>query len=79
MTKYKRRSGHLIQIPDGRTVVRFNDQPLLKEHKKVVLHLLNEDYSLQKEGEKELTLVKTIEEYNTMIKDPGCKAIGMID
>lgn len=71
-----RNPGMIIQIPDGRKVIRYNKQPLLKKGK-VVLHLLNEDYSLKISEGKEATIFKPVDEYNAML--PGSKLIGYVD
>jgi hypothetical protein len=71
------RPGNIMKLPDGRLAVRYNKQDLLKDHNKVVLHLLNDDFSLQLKDGKEVTVIKTVEDYNSML--PQCEAVGMID
>jgi len=73
-----RNPGQLAKMEDGRLVVIYNNQPLLKEKKKVVVHLLDDNFGyIQGEDGKPKTLLFDIDEYNQKIKSwQGC---GKVD
>lgn len=73
-----RNPGTLALMPDGRKVVIYDKQPLLKEQKKVVVHLMGDDFNLiQGEDGKPKTLLFDLADYNEKIKT--WKGIGKVD
>jgi hypothetical protein len=72
-----RNPGTLAKMEDGRLVVIFNAQPLLKEKKKVIVYLLNESYEFIKENGKPKTLLFDLDNYNQIIKK--WTACGKVD
>lgn len=72
-----RRPGTLALLPDGRKAVIYNDQPLLKSHGKIVVHLMGDDYNLIVENGKEKTLLFDVDKYTEIIKT--WKGIGKVD
>lgn len=73
-----RRPGIMLKLPDGRIVIRYNKQPLLQERNKVVLHLLNDNFTLQKDEKgNEKTVLRDVSKYNEML--PSCQLIGYVD
>jgi hypothetical protein len=78
MNTGKRNPGTLIQLQDGRIAVVYNYQPLLKI-KKVVFHLLDENFKPIMNGDKQKTLVWDLDAYNKAAKEKTIKGIGKID
>lgn len=72
-----RRSGTIAQMSDGRKIIIFNDQPLLKDKKKVVVYLINEDYELIIDNGEPKTLLFDLKVYNEAAKT--WTAIGKVD
>jgi hypothetical protein len=74
-----RNPGKLIKLKDGRKVILYNNQPLIKSGR-VVLHLIDDDYNIQTdETGKAKTILKNIEEWNEENRQGLHKGIGMVD
>lgn len=67
----------MLKLPDNRIVIRYNQQPLLGSHNKVVLHLLNDDLSLKKKDNEEMTILKDVSVYNEMLNKS--ELVGYVD
>lgn len=73
-----KRPGIMLKLPDGRVVIRYNKQPLLQEHNRVVLNLLNDDLSLKKDNDQaEVKILKSVAAYNEMLSK--CELVGYVD
>ncbi len=74
-----RRSGTLILLQDGRKVIMYDKQPLIKQGR-VVLHLIDDSYNLIKdETGKEKTIIKPLTAWNEENKNGLNKGIGKVD
>jgi len=70
--------GQIIKLKDGRVVIMYNSQPLLKAYQKVVLHLVDENYNwLKDEKGHPKRLIFDNEKYQDQVL--GGIKIGMID
>lgn len=69
--------GKLVTLPDGRTCIIYNSQPLVKEDK-ILLHLVDKDYKLILDKKKKpKTIIKDFEIY---IEECGkYNVIGYVD
>jgi len=71
-------SGKIIRLDDGRLVIVYNNQPLLKESGKIVMHLIGDDYkALLGEDKKQKTILKDLSDYNLQCKN--WQLIGFVD
>lgn len=71
-------SGAIVQLADGRKVIVYNNQPLLKMAKKVILNLIDENYNCIKGDDgKPKVIIKDISAYNVEMK--AAKLIGYVD
>lgn len=75
----KKKPGVLLQLPDGRMVKVLNEQPLLKEHNKVIMHLIDQEYNVIMEFGKPKILMRSLEQYNLENQQEINKLIGHID
>lgn len=74
-----RRSGTLILLQDGRKVIMYDNQPLIKQGR-VVLHLIDDNYNLIKdETGKEKTIIKPLDTWNEENRQGLNKGIGKVD
>jgi hypothetical protein len=72
-----RNPGKIIQLPDNRKVILYNDQPLIKQDK-VLLYLIDEDFKKITDDEgKPKTIIKNLKDYNNEVMT--YKLIGHID
>lgn len=71
--------GKLVELEDGRKAILYNNQPLLKSHNKVVLHLIGDDYKIIEKDGKPATLLRDVDVYNDMVNQKKIKGIGMVD
>jgi len=72
--------GQILQLSDGRKCIMHNKQPLLQEKGKVVLHLIDDNFSpINDETGKQKTLIWTVDHYNLQVQEKMVTGIGMID
>lgn len=70
--------GFIAKMTDGRNVIIYTKQPLLKEKGKIVVHLVDDSFmGLKNEEGQPKTLLFNIEVYNKLIKT--WKAVGFVD
>ena len=75
-----KKPGILLELPDKRLVIVYNNQPLLPKHGKVVLHLIDKNHNLIKdEAGKPKTIIKTLDAYNLENQENVNKLIGYVD
>lgn len=72
-----RNPGTIARMADGRVVIIYDRQPLLKEKGKVVVHLVDDRYNPIEENGRKKTLLFDIAIYNELI--PTWKAMGKVD
>ncbi len=72
-----RKPGTLAEMPDGRKVIIYDNQPLLKEHGKVIVHLIDDDYNLIMQNGKLKILMFAVHVYNELTST--WKAFGKVD
>lgn len=75
----KKKPGVILQLPDKRLVKVLNEQPLLKEHNKVIMHLIDQEYNVIMEFGKPKILMRSLEQYNLENQQEINKLIGHID
>ncbi len=73
-----RNPGIIVKLPDGRICIVYNNQPLLKTKRTIILNLVDEFYNLiiGPEG-KPKTIIKTEPEFIELMKKS--ETIGYID
>lgn len=69
--------GTLATMPDGRNVIIYNNQPLLKDKKKVIVTLADENFFPLKEDGHTKCLLYDLDEYKRVI--PEWKGRGKCD
>lgn len=70
-------SGQIVRMTDGRMGVIRHDQPLLKDHKKIVIYLIDDEFAPVMKDDKWATLVKGLEAYQD--ESRSWTGIGMWD
>ncbi len=70
----------MLQLSDGRKVLIYNKQPLLKEKGKIVMNLIDESLNLIKdENGKPKIIFKDLGVYNSEVLEGVIKLIGYVD
>lgn len=71
--------GQIMQLPDQRKCIVYNDQPLFAKGK-IIFHLLNEDLSLTLgDDQKQKVLIKSKQEYVRLCESGEMTRIGYVD
>jgi|WetSurMetagenome_2_1015567.scaffolds.fasta_scaffold1111547_1 hypothetical protein len=71
-----KKPGRILKLSDGRTVILYNNQPLLQEKGMVILNLIDADYNLlTNEQGNPRTIIQAVEVFNELDKE----LIGYID
>jgi len=71
--------GKIISSPSGSFYIMYNNQPLLKDHDKIILHKIDADFNIiiDPKTEKQAITIIYRTTFNAFIKE--CKIIGMVD
>ena len=70
--------GKLIRLKDGRKVIFYNNQPLMKEKGKIILHLVDENNNIiEGENKKPKTILKDADSFTEGMEGAG--VIGFVD
>ncbi len=71
-------SGIIAKLPDGRTVIVYDNQPLAEVKGKILLNLVDDKYNLIKnEDGKPKVIIKDISDYNEEMQ--AATLIGYVD
>lgn len=69
--------GFIAKLPDGRTVIVYDKQPLLKAKGKVVLHVVDEKFEHVMGDNGPKTILKDVHVYNEEMV--AAKHLGFVD
>lgn len=67
--------GRILILKDGRKAIQYSSQPLWADFKRIVLHLVDDEFKLMKENGKDKTLLVTSDK----LLEIADKVIGMVD
>lgn len=69
--------GQIVQLPDKRFCIVYNEQPLIQEKGKIILHLVDENYNLMYDNDRPRIIIRNLDAYIQEMK--ASKMIGYVD